>query len=127
MNPQDFTRAFAAAFGARDADCLAGYLSEDSRVLTLTGIWAEGPTAAKHVFASEFSGLFARARLVTGKSQLRPLADGITLVHQRYVVSGGQGPDGTDLPRFAAMLQAVLVDSPTGWEVASLSFSSLAE
>jgi len=127
MTPQEFPRAFAATFGAQDADRLAGYLTEDAGVLTLTGAWAEGRLAAREVLAAEFSGIFARARLVTGKLHLRPLTAGICLLHQRFVVSGALGPDGADLPRFAAMLSAVLVAVPSGWEAASLTFSSLAE
>jgi len=37
MTPQDFPRAFAVAFGAQDADRLAGYLADDVGVQTLTG------------------------------------------------------------------------------------------
>ncbi len=127
MTPQDFPRAFAAAFGAQDAERLVALLAENASVLTLTGAWVEGRQAAKAMLAAEFTGIFARARLVTGKSALRPLADPVCLVHQRFVVSGAQGPDGADLPRFAAMLSAVLVATSGGWLATSLSFSSLAE
>ena len=127
MTPQEFPRAFASAFGAQDADRLAGYLAQDAQVLTLTGAWAEGRAAATTLLAAEFSGVFARARLVTGKSTLRTLADPVRLLHQRFVVSGAQAPDGTDLPRFAALLSVVLVESAAGWQAASLTFSSLAE
>ena len=127
MTPQDFPRAFASAFGAQDAERIAGHLAADAQVLTLTGAWAEGREAAKAVLAAEFAGIFARARLVTGKSSLRPLADPVCLLHQRFVVSGAQGPDGADLPRFAAMLSVVLVATTTGWQAASLTFSGLAE
>lgn len=127
MTPQDFPRAFAAAFGAQDADRVANLLAEDAQVLTLTGGWAADRTAAKAVLAAEFSGIFARARLVTGKSQLRILDEPVCLLHQRFVVSGAQGPDGADLPRFAAMLSVVMVASAVGWQAASLTFSSLAE
>ena len=127
MTPQEFPRAFAAAFGAQDAERLAGYLSDDAGVLTLTGSWVEGREKVRVALAAEFSGIFARARLVTGKVQQRDLSAGISLLHQRFVVSGAQGQDGTDLPRFGAILSAVLVADAAGWQVASLSFSGLAE
>lgn len=127
MTPQDFPRAFAAAFGVQDADRLAGLLAEDAKVTTLTGAWAEGRVAARAMLAAEFAGIFARARLVTGKSQLRSVAEPVVLLHQRFVVSGAQGADGADLPRFAAMLSVVLVARAEGWQAASLTFSSLAE
>ncbi len=127
MTPIEFPRAFAAAFGTRDADALAGYLADDARMLTLTGAWVEGRAAVREALMAEFAGVFARARLVTGKSQLRELSAGVSLVHQRFVVSGAQGPDGTDLPRFAAMLSAVLLAGSAGWQVVSLGFSGLTE
>ncbi|MGL6208913.1 MAG: DUF4440 domain-containing protein, partial [Paracoccaceae bacterium] len=74
-----------------------------------------------------FAGVFAQARLVTGKSHLREVVPGIALLHQRFVVSGARGEDGSDLPRFAAMLSVVLMSATDGWRVVSLNFSSLAE
>jgi len=76
---------------------------------------------------SEFSGIFARARLVTGKVLLRDLAPGVVQLHQRFVVSGAQGPDRADLPRFAAMLSVVMVTTAAGWQIATLTFSGLAD
>lgn len=127
MTPQEFPRAFAAAFGTQDADRLAGYLAPDAGVLSLTGAWTEGREPARAALSAEFSGIFARARLVTGRAILRDLAPGVAQLHQRFVVSGAQGSDGSDLPRFAAMLSAVLVSTPAGWHIASLTFSGLAE
>jgi len=127
MTPDDFARAFAVAFGAQDADRLAGFLAEDAGVLTLTGGWAEGRPAAKLAFQAEFSGIFAHARLVTGKGKRRELAPGVVFVQQRFVVSGAKGANGADLPRFAAMLTAVLVSGVEDWQAATLSVSGLAE
>jgi len=127
MTPQDFPRAFAAAFGAQDADRLAGYLSEDASLLSLTGAWTEGRDAARAALGAEFAGIFARARLVTGKLHQRDLAAGVLLLQQRFVVSGARGPGGADLPRFAAMLSALMVARGDAWQIAALSFSGLAE
>lgn len=127
MTPVEVPRAFAAAFGAQDADRIAALLAEDATVLTLTGAWAEGRRAATEVLRAEFAGTFMRARLVTGRAQMREVSVGVTLLHQRFVVSGAQGPDGVDLPRFAAMLSAVLAAGPAGWLAAHLGFSGLAE
>jgi len=127
MTPQEFPRAFAAAFGAQDAERLAGFLAEDATVLTLTGAWIDGRGAAKAALMAEFAGIFAHARLVTGRSQLREVGPGIALLHQRFVVSGARADTGADLPRFAAMLTVVLVAGAAGWQATSLSFSGLAE
>lgn len=131
MTADSFSRAFALAFGAHDADALAALLARDAGVLTLTGIWAEGRDAAKRALMAEFSGTFARARLVTGKAVLLPIKDGAAVLHQRFVVSGAVEADGTELPRFAAMLSAVLVEGTPGAgdlrQAASLTFSALTE
>jgi len=41
MTPDDFSRAFAYAFGDRDAKSMAELMTEDGTAHTLTGIWAE--------------------------------------------------------------------------------------
>ncbi len=121
MSAADFARRFAACFGAQDVEGLAGLISPDGSVLTLSGAWAEGQIAARAAFAAEASGLCARARLVTGKGDLLPLGPGSALVRQRYVVTGAVDEAGGELPRFGALLVAVLVD-----ELAvSLTFTAL--
>lgn len=127
MSPDDFSRIFANAFGAQDADRLAAMLSAQATVMTLTGGWADGREAARLTLMAEFAGIFAHARLVTGKGRQRDIGPGIVLLHQRFVVSGAQDAEGADLPRFAAMLSAILVSDNAAWQVASLSFSGLAD
>jgi hypothetical protein len=73
MTPDDFTRAFAYAFADQDAAGLADLIAPEGSLQTLTGVWAEGRAATEAAFAAEFSGLFARARLVTGKGSVLPL------------------------------------------------------
>jgi len=126
MTADSFSRAFALAFSARDADAVAALLTFDAGVHTLTGIWAEGRDAARRALASEFAGTFARARLVTGKATLLSIKAEAVVLHQRFVVSGAVQSDGAEVPRFGAMLSAVLVDSD-GWKAISLTFSALAE
>ena len=127
MTADEFPRLFAAAFGAQDAAALAAMLAEDAQMLSLTGACAEGRAAAEALFAAEFAGIFRRARLVTGKQSLRPIGPGAAVLHQRFVVTGACDADGTDLPRFAALLGLVLLARPDGWQALSLSFSALRE
>lgn len=122
MTSETYARTFAAAFTRHDAAALARGLADDGTLLTLTGQWAQGPVAAQHAFAAEFSGIFANARLVTGKNTVRVLAPQITLIHQRYVVTGARDEQGSDLPRFAAMLVAVLQALEGDFRALSLTF-----
>ncbi len=76
MTPDDFPRRFAAAFGTGDSAAIAAFLAEDAQVLTLTGASAEDASAAESALAAEFTGIFASARLVTGRQSVRLLGPG---------------------------------------------------
>ncbi|MFM2350503.1 MAG: hypothetical protein RIR04_1469 [Pseudomonadota bacterium] len=121
---EDFAKRFAAAFGRQDAAELAQLLAEDADVLTLTGAVAETAAEAEAAFAGEFAGIFAMARLVSGKHRLRVLGPGGAVVTQRFVVSGARDDQGAEMPRFGAVLTAVLTARSTGWQAVSLTFSA---
>lgn len=121
---EDFAKRFAAAFGRQDAAELAQLLAEDADVLTLTGAVAETAAEAEAAFAGEFAGIFAVARLVSGKHRLRVLGPGGAVVTQRFVVSGARDDQGAEMPRFGAVLTAVLTARSTGWQAVSLTFSA---
>ena len=121
---EDFAKRFAAAFGRQDAAELAQLLAEDADVLTLTGAVAETAAEAEAAFAGEFEGIFAMARLVSGKHRLRVLGPGGAVVTQRFVVSGARDDQGAEMPRFGAVLTAVLTARSTGWQAVSLTFSA---
>lgn len=125
MMPEDFPKLFAMAFAAQDTDGLVQMLADDADVVTLTGAVAEDQAEAKRVFDQEFAGTFARVRLVSGKTRLRPLGPGGAIVHQRYVVIGARDHEGRELPRFGAVLTAVLLARTDGWRPVSLTFSAL--
>ncbi|MBC7142795.1 MAG: SgcJ/EcaC family oxidoreductase [Rhodobacteraceae bacterium] len=123
-DPADFPRAFANGWAARDAKALAAFFAEDADFLTLTGHWAEGRKAIAATLAGELAGAFSRAKLVTGRTKTRPLAEGVAQVMQRYVLSGIVHPDGSDAGRVGAILSAVLVERPDGWTVAAAQFTA---
>jgi hypothetical protein len=127
MTPETFPKLFAAAFAAQDRATLCSYLSEDADVVTLTGGLAETAKQAGQLFEMEFAGTFAAARLVTGKTRLRLLGPGGAVLHQRYVVIGARDATGAELPRFGAVLTAVLLARAEGWRAVSLGFSALAQ
>lgn len=126
MTPDNFARAFAAAFSAQDAAALAGMLAEDVGVVSLTGGVAESRAEAEALFAAEFAGTLGRARLVTGKARLLPIGPGGAVLHQRFVVMGVMDEAGQELPRLGAMLTAVLLARAEGWRAVSLTFSVMA-
>jgi ketosteroid isomerase-like protein len=123
MTPDDFTRAFAFAFGDQDTDAMAELIAPEGTVHSLTGIWAEGREEARVAFEAEAAGLFARARLVTGKGSTLPLAGDVALLRQRFVVTGAIDETGAEMPRFGAMLVAVLQSDGLNWRAASLTIT----
>jgi hypothetical protein len=125
MTPEDFPKLFAAAFAAQDSVTLVGMLSDDADVVTLTGALAESAKEAGQIFENEFLGIFERARLVSGRNRLRLLGPGGVVQHQRFVVIGARDETGQELPRFGAILTAVLLARAEGWRAVSLSFSAL--
>lgn len=126
MTPEDFSRAFALAFGDQNPQALADLLTADGSVQSLTGIWAEGREAAHAAFAAESSGIFARARLVTGRGSILPLSPEFSLLRQRFVVTGALEETGEEMPRFGAMLVAVLQSDGLNWRAVSMTFTLLA-
>jgi ketosteroid isomerase-like protein len=124
MNAVDFPRRFAAAFVAQDVPALVGLVANGGTALTLTGAWAETPAEIEQAFAAEIAGIFARAKLVTGKGTMRMLGPNSALLRQRYMVSGAIDETGAELPRFAAMLIVVLERQDSDWLAQSLSFTA---
>ncbi len=122
---EEFPRAFARLWGARDAEGLTALVAEDAGMLSLTGGWAEGRRAIHDLLRDELAGSFSRSRLVTGKTWLRPLGPGAAVLHQRFVLSGLIDAEGHDLGRLAAILTAVLTARNDGWQAVSLQFSAL--
>ena len=87
LTPAEYVRSFAAGWAARDAAAIGKLCAADAEMLTLTGAWCEGRTQIEEALQSEFAGLFAKSRLVTGKAKLRMLARSACVIHQRYVIS----------------------------------------
>ncbi len=127
MTPESFPKLFAASFAAQDSASLAAMLSDDAEVVTLTGALAETAAEARRLFDLEFAGIFRTVRLVSGKCRLRHLGPGGAVVHQRFVVIGGTDEAGNELPRFGAVLIAVLLARADDWRAVSLSFSALSQ
>ncbi len=121
--PEDFPRAFANAFAARDDLRLAAMFAEDADLLSPTGVWAEGRAAIAEVMAQEWGSTLARTKLVSGRQKVRPLGPGVALVLQRLILSGVTQPDGRDGGRISAVLSTTLIAGPDGWLAALAQFS----
>ncbi|MDR7123930.1 SgcJ/EcaC family oxidoreductase [Pseudotabrizicola sp. 4114] len=119
----DFPRAFATAFSAQNAQAIAALFAEDGSFHALTGHWAEGRSTIAKGMEQEFAGLSRMARLVTGKTALRPLGPGAAVLHQRFVVTGLRDASGAELPRIGALLTAVLVAKGDGWLALTATFA----
>jgi uncharacterized protein (TIGR02246 family) len=127
MTPEDFPRAFAAAFSAQDAAAIGLLLDPSCDLVTPTGQHAEGRAEAEAALAAEFAGVFRAARLVKGRLRLRPLGDQAAVLAQRYVVTGAQDAGGADLPRCTLLLSAVIAHRPEGWQALSATLTVLAD
>ena len=127
MTPEDFAKTFAALFASRDATGIAGLLDQAAQVVSLTGGSADNRQDAHALFEQEFAGIFAAARLVTGRSRVQVLGPGAVVLHQTFVVTGAFGPDASLLPRFPALVSAVLIARAEGWHAVSLTLSPLSQ
>jgi ketosteroid isomerase-like protein len=124
--PEDFVPRFGAAFAARDAAAVADLCADEAAGLSLTGGWAEGRDDIERLWAADFAGALAQARLVTGKGRLQRPAGGVVLVQQRFVLSGIVDAAGQDAGRLGAMLSAVLTEGTAGWSAQTLLLAPLA-
>lgn len=120
--PEDLPRAFAHAWGARDAVTLSEFFTSDAEFLSLTGGIAEGRDEIADLLAGELAGAFSRARLVTGKTRLRPIVPEVAFVSQRFVLSGIINADGSDAGRIGAILCATMAHRPEGWQIVAAQF-----
>jgi uncharacterized protein (TIGR02246 family) len=126
VTPETFPKAFAAAFSARDAEALAGMMTEDAALVSLTGQWVEGRTPIRDTWAAEFAGTLRMARLVTGRQRIHT-AGQAAVVSQRFVLSGALAPDGREMPRCAVLLQGTLAPAGDGWHAVSISLTVLSD
>lgn len=114
--PEDFPRAFAAAWMARDAAALAALFAEDADFVNVAGLWWEDRAAIRAAHHRALTSYFAGTRLVTGRTKLRHLGPGLALVHQRFLLTGQRLPDGGEGGRRTTILLFVLRDTGAGWQ-----------
>ena len=108
------------AVGMGNPHCV--FFVEDADFISLTGGVAESRKQIEEIFAGELAGAFARARLVTGKTRVRPLGKHVAVVTQRFVLSGLVHADGADAGRIGAVFAATMAQTNNGWRIVSAQF-----
>lgn len=114
--PEDFPRAFAAAWMARDAEALAALFAPDADFVNVAGLWWEDRGAIRAAHHRALTGYFAASRLVTGRTKVRALGPGLAAVHQRFLLTGQRLPDGTEGGRRTTVILFVIRDTGAGWQ-----------
>ena len=121
--PEAFATDFSIHWKARDPEALAALFTEDADFLSLTGAWVEGRDQIKTILKAELAGAFAKAKLVTGRTKLRPVGPHAAVVMQRYVLSGLVNADGSDAGRIGTVLVATLAAKGDGWQAVAAQFT----
>ncbi len=114
--PEDFPKAFADAWMARDATRLADLFTEDADFVNVAGLWWEDRAAIRAAHDRALTSFFAQSRLVTGRTKIRPLGPKMCLVHQRFILTGQRLPDGREADRRTTILLFVLQKADDGWQ-----------
>lgn len=114
--PEDFPKAFAAAWMARDAATLAALFAPDADFVNVAGIWWEDRAAIEAAHNHALTSFFADSRLVTGRTKVRRLGADAALVHQRFILTGQRLPDGGEAGRRSTVILFVLRHAPEGWQ-----------
>lgn len=114
--PEDFPRAFAAAWMARDARALAALFAADADFVNVAGLWWEDREAIARAHHRALTTFFAETRLVTGRTKVRMIGPDAAVVHQRFLMTGQRLPDGTEGGRRTTVLAFVLTRTVQGWQ-----------
>ncbi|WP_167975609.1 SgcJ/EcaC family oxidoreductase [Lentzea indica] len=93
-----------------DGDAFAGVFAEDVDFVTVRGEELYGRRAVAAGHGQLFAGLYRDTVLTAEISLIRPLSDGISLVHVRSSISP---------PGITTHAQAVVVQRDGGWEIAA--------
>ncbi|MCE8009140.1 SgcJ/EcaC family oxidoreductase [Aestuariivita sp.] len=113
--PEDFVRAFTAAWMARDGTALGQLFAEDADFVNVVGIWWEDRPAIARAHAYALKSFFAETTLRPGRIKLRMLGKDRAIVHCRFHLSGQRTPDGTAADPRTSILIFVLERRSEGW------------
>jgi len=106
----DLWRRMEQGWADGDGEAFASVFREDVDFVTVRGEELFGRRAVAAGHAQLFAGPYRNSKLTAGISLIRPLADGISLVH----VTSSIAPAG-----ITTHAQAVVVRHDGGWEIAA--------
>lgn len=112
--PEDFPRAFAAAWADRDAVALASLFAADADFVNVVGLWWEDRDAIRRAHDYGLKTIFSESRLTVGRVKLRDLGD-TAVVHARLSLTGQTAPGGGTAGPRTTLLTAVLAREGDGW------------
>lgn len=118
--PDALPHAFAQAWNRRDARRLARLFDEDAEFVNVTGLWWHDRAAIERAHAYGLTRIFARSKLEVVRVKVKPLAEGVAVVHARMRLSGQTPVAGVESPRPRTTIFSFVVRrTPEGWRCAS--------
>ncbi|WP_417206718.1 YybH family protein [Antarctobacter sp.] len=117
--PEDFPKAFIAAWDQRDGDAIAALFTEDADFVNVTGLWWHGREAIAKPHDYALKSFFSRSTLRAGRTEVRHLSPDIAVVRCRFTLSGQIAPDGTDAGDRRTILTFVVQRQADGWRAVS--------
>ena len=118
--PDGIPRAFVEAWNQRDADGIAALFDEDAEFVNVTGLWWHDREAIRRAHAYGLSRIFNRSDLRLGALRVKPLGEGIAVVHARMHLSGQSPAVGVEAPAPRTNIFSFVVRrTDGGWRCAS--------
>lgn len=118
--PEGLPEAFAEAWNARDPDRLADLFEEDAEFVNVVGLWWHDRAAIRAAHAYGLKHLFDRSRLTVRRTAVKPLAEGVAVVHARMRLKGQTPVDDVEAPGVRTTVFTFVVRrGPDGWQCAA--------
>ncbi|WP_085836163.1 YybH family protein [Aquimixticola soesokkakensis] len=107
-------RAFARAWGARDASAIAALFAEDADFVNVVGLWWRNRSAIARAHAYGLTRIFAQSDLRVGSVTCRDLGT-VAVVHARLHLSGQTTPQGAKAEARQTVMSFVMQRQEAGW------------
>lgn len=118
--PEHIPLVFTEAWNRRDPDTLASLFDEDAEFVNVVGIWWHDREAIRRAHAYGLTRIFPQSTLQLMEVRVKPLSDGIAVVHARMRLSGQSPAGGVAAPGVRRNLFSFVVRrTPQGWRCAS--------
>ena len=118
--PERIPAAFVAAWNARDADGIAALFDDDAEFVNVVGLWWHDREAIRRAHAYGLARIFHRSTLRLGVVRVKPLAEGVAVVHARMHLDGQTPVAGVARPQARANVMTFVVRrTAAGWRCAA--------